>query len=388
MGRVDDLERAGALFAARFSSDPVALAWAPGRINLIGDHVDYQDGVVLPMPIGLGCGCAAGPPGEPGRVRVVSSAFDGVFSCDARDATTPGLGVPVGHWASYAVGVAAELAALAGRGDAGADLALAASVPAGSGLSSSAAVEVAVARALTGLWGVAIDPMEMVRLCQRAEHRFAGAPCGMMDQAVAVLGRPGYLLRLDCRDERCEHIPIPDDAALVVADTGVRHAVAGGAYASRRAAAERAASMLGVGTLREAAGADLSGLPAAERDAATHVIGEIGRVEAACTALQAGDLAWVGRLMDASHASLRDVYRVSCTELDAAVEAARGLDGVYGARMTGAGFGGCVVVLADADAVARLPARLGPAGVVGVVVPDHGSGRERAWREVGLGRGS
>ena len=325
MGRGSDLERAGALFSARFSSRPAALAWAPGRVNLIGDHVDYQGGIVLPTPIGLGCACAAGPPGEPGRARVVSTAFDGVCSCDARDALTPGRGVPVGHWASYAVGVVAEIAALAGREGEGVDLALAGSVPVGSGLSSSAAVEVGVARAVCGLWGVDLEPMAMARLCRRAEHRFAGAPCGLMDQAVAALGRPGRLLRLDCRDERCEQIPIPAGAALVVADTGVRHAVADGAYASRRAAAERAASMLGVDTLRDAVGADLSALPPEERDAAGHVIGEIGRVEAACVALRAGDLGEVGRLMDASHASLRDLCRVSCPELDAAADAAKHL---------------------------------------------------------------
>ncbi|MEA5519628.1 galactokinase [Limnoraphis robusta] len=350
MGREDDVMRACDLFAARFSWPHAVHGWASGRVNLIGDHVDYQGGVVLPMPIGLGCGCAAGPGGEPGRVRVASTAFDGVHACDGRDAMTPGLGVPIGHWASYAAGVVAEIAALAGREGEGVDLALAGSVPVGSGLSSSAAVEVAVARAVCGLWGVELEPMAMARLCQRAEHRFAGAPCGLMDQATAVLGRSGSLLRLDCRDGSFQHVRLPDTAAVFVLDTGGRHVVADGAYAARRAAAERAAGALGVRTLRDAEEVDLSGLPDVERDAATHVTGEIRRVEAACDAFRAGDLGLVGRLMDASHASLRDVYRVSCPELDAVVEAARAAPGVFGARMTGAGFGGCAVALVDARA--------------------------------------
>ncbi len=356
MGREDDVMRACDLFAARFSWPHAVHGWASGRVNLIGDHVDYQGGVVLPMPIGLGCACAAGPACEPGRVRVASTAFDGVHACDGRDAMTPGLGVPIGHWASYAVGVVAEIAALAGREEEGVDLALAGSVPVGSGLSSSAAVEVAVARAVCGLWGVELEPMAVARLCQRAEHRFAGAPCGLMDQATAAVGRAGSLLRLDCRDASFEHVPLPDTAAVFVMDTGVRHAVAGGAYAARRAAAERAAAMLGARSLRDAVGSDLSGLPDLERDAATHITREIGRAVAACEALRGGDLTTVGRLMDESHRSLRDLYRVSCAELDAVVEGARGLPGALGARMTGAGFGGCAVALVEAGAAARFSA--------------------------------
>lgn len=361
MDRACDTWRACEFFAACFGLAPSAYGWAFGRVNLIGDHVDYQGGIVLPMPIGLGCACAAGPAGEPGRVRVVSSAFGDGYACAARDILTPGRGVPMGHWASYAVGVVAEIAALAGREGEGVDLALAGSVPVGSGLSSSAAVELAVARAVCGLWGVALEPMDMARLCQRAEHRFAGAPCGLMDQATAVVGRAGHLLRLDCRDGSFGHVALPDTAAVFVLDTGVRHAVADGAYAARRAAAERAAAMLGVETLRDGAGLDLSGLDAEAREAAEHITGEIGRVEAACGAMEAQDLAEVGRLMWASHASLRDVYRVSCRELDEAVEAARRVPGVYGARLTGAGFGGCAVVLARADAAEIFPAVVGGA---------------------------
>lgn len=346
----------------------------PGRVNLIGDHVDYQGGVVLPMPIGLGCACAIGPPGEPGRVRVVSEAFDGCFECDAVAAMTPGVGVPVGHWASYAVGVVAEIAAMACRAGEGVDLALAASVPVGSGLSSSAAVEVAVARAACALWGVAIEPLALARLCQRAEHRFAGAPCGLMDQAAVVLGRPGHLLRFDCRDESFEHVPLPGRAVLLIADTGLRHAVGNGAYAARRSAAERAAAMLGVEALRDAFDPDLSGLPPQERDMAEHVTGEIRRVERACEAVRAGDLPAVGRMMADSHASLRDRCGVSCPELDETVAAARDKEGVYGARMTGAGFGGCVVVLADERVAGSFPATIGPARVVHRVGVDAGDG--------------
>ena len=366
MGRDHDLARACDLFAARFSLPVSAQGWAPGRVNLIGDHVDYQGGIVLPMPIGLGCACAAGPGGEPGRVRVVSTGFEDAFGCDALEALTPGLGVPVGHWASYAVGVVAEITAAVGRAGHGVDLALAGSVPVGSGLSSSAAVEVAVARAVCGLWGVQMEPMAMARLCQRAEHRFAGAPCGLMDQATAVVGRPGHLLRLDCRDASFEHVALPGAAAVFVLDTGVHHAVADGAYAARRAAAERAAAMLGVETLRDAVGLDLSVLDQEARDAAMHITGEIGRVEAACAAFGVGDLVAVGRLMFESHASLRDVYRVSCRELDLAVQAAGEVLGVFGARLTGAGFGGCAVVLADVSRADGFPAVVGGARSVRV----------------------
>lgn len=349
-GRDEDLRRAADLFAARFSSPAGVLAWAPGRVNLIGDHVDYQGGLVLPMAIGLGCACAVGS-GISGRLRVVSDGFGELIDCDLAEAMTPGGGVAVGHWASYAAGVVAEVAGAGDRAGVGIDVALAASVPAGSGLSSSAAVEVAVASAVAGLWGVELEPLELARLCRRAEHLFAGTPCGLMDQAAAVLGRAGHAVLFDCRDEAAAWVPIPDTARWFVVDTGVRHRLADGAYAARRSAAERAAGALGVASLRKVTEAQLratrESLRPDEADAAAHIVSEIGRVVEAAGALRAGDLGAFGRLMDVSHASLRDVYRVSCAELDLVVEAARRCPGVLGARMTGGGFGGCAVVLVE-----------------------------------------
>ena len=374
MPRRDDQTRACDLFAARFSFEPSRVAWAPGRVNLIGDHVDYQGGLVFPMAIRLGCACAAGPGAVPGRLRIVSTGFDAVWEGDAVDALTPGLGVGVGHWASYAAGVVAEISAIAGRAGEGVDLALASSVPIGSGLSSSAAVEVSVATALAGLWGLDLQPLELARLCQRAEHRFAGTPCGLMDQATAVLGREGHAVLLDCRSESADWVRIPVAARWFVVDTRVRHRLADGAYADRRAAAERAAAALGVGSLREI---PTGGLPATLRksdqeayDAAAHIVSEIGRVEAAAEALRAGDLPAFGALMDASHASLRDRYRVSCDELDAVVRAAGRVPGVLGARMTGGGFGGCAVVLVDGDRAGGFADRL-LAGLVGAGWPSQ-----------------
>jgi galactokinase len=358
--RDQDLIAARGLFATTFGDQQALTAWAPGRVNLIGDHVDYQGGIVLPMAIELGCACMAGRAGASDRLRIASTRFDEVVSCDARAAMTPGEGVPPGHWASYAVGVVAEIAALAGREGEGLDLALASSLPMGAGLSSSAALEVSVALAVAELWGLALGPLDLARLCQRAEHRFAGSPCGLMDQATAVLAHDGHLLLFDCRDATHRHVAVPPEARFFVINTGVRHAVGDGAYAARRAAAEAAADALGVATLREATEATAAALPAERGDAARHITGEIARVKAAALAIGRGDLRAAGELMNASHASLRDLYRVSCPELDAAAEAARDVPGVLGARMTGAGFGGCVVVLAGADTGAALAERLAP----------------------------
>tara|TARA_R110000782_G_scaffold57258_34_gene119888 strand:- start:3070 stop:4206 length:1137 start_codon:yes stop_codon:yes gene_type:complete len=350
------------LLAARFSSKPTAAVWAPGRVNLIGDHVDYQRGLVLPMAIGLGCACAAAPGGVPGRLRIASERFSEVWEGDARVALEPGEAMPVGHWASYAAGVVAELAVRGGLEGVGLDLALSSSVPIGSGLSSSAAVEVSVAWAVAGLWELALEPLELARLCQRAEHRFAGTPCGLMDQAVGVLGRAGHAVLFDCLSERAEWVPIPEHARWFVVDTGVRHRLADGAYAERRARTERAAAALGVSDLRSVTPEELCdrlrGLEAEAADAARHVVSEIDRVRSAAAALRAGDLSAVGQLMDESHASLRDLLRVSCPELDAVVRVCRSVPGVLGARMTGGGFGGCVVVLADAASDEGLADRL------------------------------
>jgi galactokinase len=233
------------------------------------------------------------------------------------------------------------------------DLALATSVPIGAGLSSSASLEVAVATLIENMTGAAIGPIDKARLCQRAEHEWAGVPCGIMDQLVSVLGREGHALLIDCRTLDVTHVPMPADAAVVVADTGVRHELAAGEYAKRRAACSSAAAKLGIASLREATSgmADDPCLEDEERRCVRHVTTENERVLRAVEAMRAGDLPVLGRLMNDSHESLRRDYRVSCAELDALVGAARSVEGVLGARMTGGGFGGCAVVLTTIGAV-------------------------------------
>lgn len=240
------------------------------------------------------------------------------------------------------------------------DLALATSVPIGAGLSSSASLEVAVATLIESMTSTALDPLDKARLCQRAEHEWAGVPCGIMDQLVSVLGREGHALLIDCRSLDVTHVPMPPDAAVVVADTGVRHELAAGEYAKRRAACASAAAKLGLASLRDASPgmADDPRLGDEERRCVRHVTTENGRVIAAVEAMRKGDLPRLGRLMNESHESLRRDYRVSCAELDALVEAARGVEGVFGARMTGGGFGGCAIAWCRHDAMDDISRRL------------------------------
>ncbi|MEI7837111.1 MAG: galactokinase, partial [Planctomycetota bacterium] len=243
----------------------------------------------------------------------------------------------------------------------GVDVLLAGDVPLGGGLSSSASLEVATGLALLAAAGAKLEPYALAKICQKAEHEFAGAPCGIMDQAVAVLGQAGRAMLLDCRDGAVKQIPFDDpEVVVLVADTQVKHAISDGGYAARRDQCYAAAKKLGVAMLREAdagalAGALGKGLEALELKRARHVVGEIDRTLRAVLALEAGDYAGFGELMYASHASLRDDYDVSCPELDAIVASARGCAGVFGARMTGGGFGGCAIVLVGrehADAAA------------------------------------
>jgi len=347
-----------------FGREPVAVTQAPGRVNLIGEHTDYNDGYVMPTPIPLMCSVAVGLGGR--EHEVVAAALGerwpcGVEAVVAGDAAN--AGVRAGSWASYVFGVMHEVqAVLAARG-AGAlpavQLAIASDVPIGSGLSSSAALEVAVARALLEeeVWGgaaPALDPLEVAQLCQRAEHRFAGVPCGIMDQLASAAGVPGVASVIDCRTLQTRHVPLPDHriARFLVIDSGVRHANASGEYAARRRSCEAAARELGVNELRDADAYMLeharAALPPEVYRCALHVVNENPRVLMAAEAMRGGDMERLGGLMNLSHASLRDLYRVSCPEVDRLVEALQSTEGVKGARMTGAGFGGCVVALVPA----------------------------------------
>ena len=330
-------------FKREFGAAPEVLAWAPGRINLIGEHTDYNGGLSLPMAIDLGC-VAAARRGTTARDRIIALDLDERTGFDNS---------PPPQWSRYVTGV---LELMRQRIDAPGvvDILVTSSVPIGAGLSSSAALEVAVATAFEALAGSAIDPLDKARLCQKAEHDYAGTPCGLMDQLVSVFAEEGHAMLIDFRDDSFAHVPAPDK--VLVADSGVRHDLAAGEYAARRAACARACEIFGVDALGEleAPAWEDSRLDHELTRCVRHVVGEIERTRLAATALKLGRLADLGALMFESHRSLRDDYRVSCEEIDAIVDAAVGVEGVHGARMTGGGFGGSVIAIADPQAFDRL----------------------------------
>jgi galactokinase len=320
---------------------------APGRVNVIGEHTDYNDGFVLPMAIDRQVVVAAAPRDD--RVLRVRSLERGE-TVEVPDVARLAPGAP-GGWVAYPAGVA-WAAREAGHAVGGADLVIASSVPAGAGLSSSAALECATGRALLDLHGVELPPIELARLAQRAENDFVRVPCGIMDQLAATAGRAGHVLFIDIRALVVRPCPFDLAAAglaLLVIDTRTRHQLTDGGYADRRAACERAAAILGVPALRDVS---LDGLDAALARLGDpvlvrrvrHVVGENARVLRAVELLGTGRPAEIGPLLTASHASLRDDYQVSCAELDRGVEAALGA-GALGARMTGGGFGGSLIAL-------------------------------------------
>ncbi len=341
-------QNARAAFREWWGQLPTHEARAPGRVNLIGEHTDYNDGFVLPMDIDRDIRVVFRPRDDRMvRLWSVDFAQASEFALDAiaRDASAP--------WSNYVRGVAW---ALAERGISlrGMDAAIQGTVPIGAGLSSSAALEVAAGLALLASAGESVSPVALALACQRAENEFVGNRCGIMDQFISALGRAGHALFLDCRTLEHEHVPLPTGYRIVVANSMVRRALVDSAYNERRAQCEEAARALGVRALRDADGAMLeSAKPRLSEVAyrrARHVIAENARVLQSVEALRRGDAATFGALMDASHASLRDDYEVSCRELDALVEIARRQTGCLGARMTGAGFGGCTVNLVEAGA--------------------------------------
>ncbi len=338
-------------FASMYGSQPSVFVRSPGRVNLIGEHTDYNDGFVLPIAIERQI-TAAVAPRKDRQVRFASAQADVQVDLTLDETIHPGQPT----WANYCRGVAAGLVA-AGIKLTGADIFFSSDIPLGGGLSSSAALEVATAICLLAAAGRtdALSHRELALLCQKAEHEFAGAPCGIMDQSIVVMGKAGRALMLDCRDGSTKHIPFDDPKIVVlVADTKVKHDIADGGYAARRDQCYAAAKKLGVKSLRDADAAVIAAagkkgtLAGKELMRARHVAGEIQRTIQAAEALQGGDYKRFGKLMYASHESLRDDYEVSCDELDAVVTLARDCKGVYGARMTGGGFGGCAIILADA----------------------------------------
>ena len=345
-----------------FATEPSGVVVAPGRVNLIGEHTDYNDGFVLPMAIdrGMAIGFA---PREDDTLRVWSNEFgqsrevqlDGL----RRRASGDGDRSRRGGWFGYVAGVAWAMYG-AGLELRGADLAIVSDVPTAAGLSSSAALEVGVARALAAASALEWDPRAAALMAQRAEHEFAGVACGIMDQLSVAAAHEGCALLLDCRSLETGDVPIPPGSRVVVFDTGVRRSLTTSAYNERREACERAVAAVrtiepSVRALRDV---DMPLLERArdEMDGvayrrASHVVPENHRPVAMAAALAHGDLGQAGTLMAASHASLRDLYEVSCPELDAIVDLASAQPGCYGARLTGAGFGGCAIALVEASAV-------------------------------------
>jgi galactokinase len=349
------------------------VAFAPGRVNLIGEHTDYNEGFVLPLALDQGVTVGYRTTGD--RVlRAHTSLGDRTASAalDELDA------VPRDDWFAYVAGVARAVGD-AGIGVPGVELSITTTLPAGAGLSSSAALEAAVARALLAAAEATLPPADIALLCQRAENVYVGVPCGIMDQMAAALAPQGSALLVDCRSLGHEVVRLPTGAAIVVIDSGGRRELATTAYADRRAACARAVTALralgeGAASLRDISLGTLSG----SRDAidpeayrrATHVVNENARVLAFIDALRSADLATAGRLMNESHESLRTLFEVSSEALDAVVGRARMQPGCHGARMTGAGFGGCAVALVEVAEVTRFVAAFG-AALLGVVFPSR-----------------
>ncbi|HJQ70622.1 MAG TPA: galactokinase [Blastocatellia bacterium] len=327
---------------------------APGRVNLIGEHTDYNEGFVMPAAIDLYTRVAIAPRGDR-AIHAHSENFSETVEFDLDDPDPRATG----HWGDYVRGVAVTIDR-AGHRLRGANLLIRGEIPAGAGLSSSASLEVAVGYALMKNSGLEVDPSELAKLAQRAENEFVGARCGIMDQFIVTHGEPGRALLLDCRSLDHRSAPIPDHARLVICNTMVKHEIARGEYNTRRAECEEGVRYLsrklpGITALRDVTQADLNRygdhLPRVVYKRCRHVITENARVIAAAAALSEGDLMEFGRLMYKSHLSLREDYEVSSPELDTMVRLAGQADGVYGARMTGGGFGGCTINIVKADKV-------------------------------------
>lgn len=349
-------------FRARYGTWP-RLFRAPGRVNLIGEHTDYNDGFVMPAAIEFDTKVAATPRRDR-RLVVHSRLRDETAGIDL-DA---GPLRPSGAWHDYVFGVARMLEA-AGHRLVGCDMTVTSTVPIGAGLSSSAALEVAVATALTTLSGITLDPVAVARLCQKAENEHVGMRCGIMDQYIAARGVAGHALMIDCRSLEARPVAIDPRFRIVVANSMVHHALAGGDdYNARRRSCEAGVAALaarhgdGIRALRDVdaatleAGRDLLDGETFRR--CRHIVTENARVLDAVAAAEAGDMVRFGAAMDASHVSMRDDFEISCAEVDTMVDLARRLPGVLGSRMTGGGFGGCTVSLVAAEAVDDFAARL------------------------------
>ncbi|XP_065591313.1 galactokinase isoform X2 [Cyrtonyx montezumae] len=356
-GRCPLLAAARGAYEAAFGGSAAVAAWAPGRVNLIGEHTDYNDGFVLPMALQLGT-VLVGSPTRDGTVSILTTA-PGADEPHRVQFPAPTLSHPLSpgqpHWANYVKGVIQHYR---GGPVPGFNAVIASDVPLGGGLSSSASLEVATYTFLQQLCPDDGDLVAKALACQQAEHTFASMPCGIMDQFISVMGKESHALLIDCRSLDAVPVPLCDaNLAVLITNSNVRHALSGSEYPTRRRQCQEAAAALGRSSLRDVTMAELeasrSRLGEEVYRRARHVVGEIERTARAAQALQDGDYVTFGMLMVESHNSLRDDYAVSCPELDQLVAAALEVDGVYGSRMTGGGFGGCTVTLLVAEAAER-----------------------------------
>ena len=348
-------------FRSHFETDAEPLLYrAPGRVNLIGEHTDYNLGFVLPMALEMSCYVAALPSGDR-KLHIYSEDLDDEFSINAaalKDAK------PSGAWHDYVVGVARELLA-AGFQVTPISLLIESEVPAGSGLSSSAALEISSAVALLG--EQIIDPVELAQLGQRAESSFVGMPCGIMDQYASVFGREHSAIQIDCRSLEHEYVSLPENVSVIAVNSMVKHDLGTSAYRERVAECQQAVAALRKidGSIESLRDAPLDffirvqeSIPPLPRQRARHVISDTQRVVDFAAAAKNGDLSEMGKLFVASHRSMQYDYEISCEEIDFLVDAALNIPGVYGARMTGGGFGGCTVNLVEPGAVSRFREQL------------------------------
>ena len=377
--------KAVAAFRAKFGKEPENVAFAPGRVNIIGEHTDYQEGFVLPCAVDLATYVVYRPRDDM-RVRLYSD----MAGEDVEYPIDPTAKASLPFWAHYAWGTAMSLLER-GLPVRGFDGYSASTVPQGGGLSSSASFEIAMALAYLGENAAKVSKIDLAHLCRRAENAFVGVNCGIMDQFSSIHGTDGHAIMLDCRSLEYRLVPVPENVTLVVSDTRVRHALGETGYHTRQQECKDAVAVLAkagekVKMLRDATPEMLERHKKAMKDAvyrrARHVISENARVLETADVLGAGDVRRLGKLVSESHVSLRDDFEVSCKELDAMVEAAEGLSGHYGTRMVGGGFGGCTVSVVEESAVhgfthelaERYKKATGIEAITRVVVPGRGAG--------------
>jgi len=341
------LEKVTEAFTKRFSANPTHTITSPGRLNVIGEHVDYNGGIVLPASIERWIGGAFRANGL-SVVRIFDLKYDVYADVDPNAPLSP----EKGSWLNYPKGVFAQFQKK-GVQISGFDVCLFSNIPTGGGLSSSAALEAFFATIIEEVSGVKLDLMEKALLCQKAEHEYAGVPCGIMDQVAVIMGESLQLLKLDCRDLSIRKVPFNSDSiGLMIIDSGVHHELASGEYKKRRDACETACRELGVETLRDSNESQVNAFTFSSseiRNRALHAVTEIARTERLIEAMEVSDFALAGKLIQQSHHSLQYLFEVSCPEIDFIVSLCNSFPGVYGSRMMGGGFGGSAIVMLDKE---------------------------------------